>query len=201
MKIRQNFISKTFKTIILGSFSSLMFANVANADIQTGTLNTSLSSSNQSTDSVSYFNTPSISPFTLLTVGEYDFSLPAGISVSTASLSGDFGSNILGSGTAQVALFADGIAVASCDVNCELASVSNDVAWSYTFSNADLAALSTNSLWLAGRIVLTAQQLDPSQVVLDPTTVSVSSVPLPPATWLMLTGLVGFLGFSRRKAV
>ncbi len=197
MYSKQSLITTTVKSILVAT----LFSSFAQADIFTGDINTSLSTSNLSTDGVTYFNTPSLAPFSLLTVGEFDFSLPSGASIGGGTLSGDFGSNTLGSSSSQVALFADGIAVATCDVNCEAATQANDVAWSYTFSAADLATLSANAQWQAGQLVLTAQQMDPYQIALDPTTVALTSVPLPGAAWLFLSVLITGLGFSRRKAV
>ena len=197
MYSKQRVITTTVKAILLAA----LFSGVAQAAVFSGDINTSLSVSNLSTDGVTYYNAPSTSPFSLLTVGEFDFSLPSGASIGSGTLSGDFGSNILSSSTSQVTLFADGIAVASCDVNCEAATQANDVAWTYTFSAADLASLSSNALWQAGQLVLTAQQLDPYQIALDPTSVTLTSVPLPGTVWLFLSALIAGLGFSRRQAV
>jgi hypothetical protein len=201
MNNKQNYITTAVKGILIIGWASAMFSGAAQADIFSGDINTSLSASNISTDGISYANAPSGASFATLTVGEFDFSLPSGASIGSGSLSGNFGSNNLSSATAQVALFADGIAVATCDVNCAAASQSNDVAWTYTFTATDLAMLNSNAQWQAGQLVLTAQQLTPYQIALDPTTVSLTSVPLPGAVWLFLSALVTGLGFSRRKAV
>lgn len=195
MKIRSNFMQA------LG-LAALCFTGAAQAYVISGEVNTSLSDSNQSTDGVTYYNVPSSSPFSLLTVGEFDFSQSSGLSVTGGTLSGDFGSNTLASGTAQVTLFADGIQIANCDVNCEANTQSSDVAWSYTFTAADLFTLSSNTQWLAGQVVITAQQNDASQVVLDPTSVALTAaVPVPGAVWLFGSVLMGWLGFNRRKSI
>jgi hypothetical protein len=180
------------------------FAAGSAAAATTGTINTGalFSPSNQSVDGTTYFNAPTNGPFSLVTVGEFDFSAPAGQMVSGGAISGNFGSNALASGTAQVNLYADGLFVATCNAACELASNSNDVAWSYTLTSANIAALAGNANWQSGKIVLTALQLDPSQVVLDPTSVNLTTtpVPLPAAAWLLGSALAPLFGMGRRKA-
>jgi hypothetical protein len=147
---------------------------------------------------------PSNGPFPVnLTVGEFDFSVPSGQTISAGTFTGDFGSNLIGSGTAQGRLFVDGVQLALCDAACESATQLDDVAWTYSLTTADLAQLSTNSLWESGRAVITAQQLSISQLVLDPTTVNLTlaPVPIPPALFLFVSALAPLFGFGRRKAV
>ncbi len=171
----------------------------AHASTITGTINTSsvFSPTNQSGDGTTYFNAPAAGPFAPVTIGEFDFTIPAGESVFGGTFNGNFGSNVLGSGTAQVDLFLNGIAVASCDAACEFASESADVPWTYTFTSAQLSSLSS------GAAVLTALQKGVSQIVLDPTSVNIQTqvapVPLPGAIWLLGSGLLSLFGFARRK--
>jgi len=200
MQMLQRPIASGKRTVI--GLSMLLLAGAAQADvIISGNFNTLLSDSNQSTDGLTYFNAPATAPFSLVTVGEFDFSLTGNQTISAATFTGDFGSNILGSSTAPVNLFIDGIAVATCDANCAANTQSSDVAWSYTLTSADLTALSTNANWLQGKAILTALQTDISQIALDPTSASLTAtVPVPGAVWLFGSAVMGWLGFSRRKA-
>lgn len=168
----------------------------AQATTFAGSINTSsaFSPSNQSFDGSTYFNAPTNGPFPLLEIGEFDFSIPVGEAVSAVSLSGNFGSNVLGSGTAPVNLFLNSFAVASCDATCAAASNSADVAWTYTFTAAQLGALSS------GRAILSAVQTGPSQIALDPTSITVLTAPVPEPASLALMGLgLAVLVAARRK--
>jgi hypothetical protein len=179
---------------------AILAATAAQASTISGTVNTGNNAANVSSDSAAFSSAPSNGPFTTMTVGEFDFSVPSGQAVTAGSFSGDFGSNIIGSATSQAKLFVDGVQLAVCDANCEAASAANDVAWSYSLTASDLLTLSTNSLWLAGKAVITATQLSASQVVLDPTTVSLNTapVPLPGALLLFTSALAPLFGFARR---
>jgi hypothetical protein len=175
----------------------------AHATTITGTVNTGGNPANFSGDSVTFASAPSSGPFPgSMTVGEFDFSVPSGQAITAGSFNGNFGSNVLASGTSQANLFVDGVQLAACGAACETASQSNDVAWAYSLNASDLTALSTNALWLAGRAVITASQLSASQVVLDPTTVSLTAtpVPIPAAALLFGSALAPLFGFGRRKA-
>ena len=176
----------------------------AHAATLSGSVDTgaSFSPTNQSADGTTYYNAPTNAPFAPVTVGEFDFTVPSGQAIDGGTFSGNFGSNVLGSGTAQVNLFLDGVAVASCGAACEAASNSADVAWLYTLSSTDLALLAGNANWQAGKAVLTALQNTPSQIVLDPSSVSLTTtaVPIPGAVWLLGSTLAPLFGFARRKA-
>ncbi len=188
----------------IAALAAVAVAGAAHASTISGTVNTgaSFSPTNQSADGTTYFNAPTSGPFALVTIGEFDFTAPSGQAISAGAFSGNFGSNTLASGTAQVNLFLDGIAVASCGAACETASNSADVAWSYTLTSGDFALLSGNANWLAGKAVLTALQVTPSQIVLDPTSVGLTAtpVPIPPAAWLLGSALAPLFGLARRKA-
>jgi hypothetical protein len=180
---------------------AILAATAAQASTISGTVNTGGNPANFSGDTVTFASAPSNGPFPVsMTVGEFDFSVPGGQAITAGSLSGNFGSNTLASGTSQAKLFVDGVQLALCAAACEAATQSNDVAWSYSLTASDLATLSTNALWLAGRAVITASQLSASQVVLDPTTVSLtaSPVPIPAAFFLFASALAPFFGFARR---
>jgi hypothetical protein len=175
---------------------AILAASAAQASTISGTVNTGSSDG-------TFSSAPSNGPFpATLTVGEFDFTVPGGQAVTAGSFSGDFGSNIIGSATGQATLFVDGVQLAHCDAACEAASQSNDVAWLYSLTSSDLTLLSANSLWEAGRAVITAQQLSASQVVLDPTSVNLTlaPVPIPAAFFLFASALAPLFGFARRKA-
>jgi hypothetical protein len=182
---------------------SIFAATAAQASTISGTVNTGGNPANLSGDAVTFASAPSSGAFPLtMTVGEFDFSVPSGQAITAGSFSGNFGSNALASGTSQAKLFVDGVQLALCDTACEAASQSNDVAWSYSLTASDLTTLSTNSLWLAGKAVITASQLSASQVVLDPTTASLTlaPVPIPAAFFLFASALAPLFGFARLKA-
>jgi hypothetical protein len=185
---------------------AILGATAAQASTITGTVDTGGTGANPanfSNDNQSFAGASSSGPFPLsMTVGEFDFVVPNGQSITAGSFIGSFGSNILGSATSQAKLFVDGIQLALCDAACETASQATTVGWQYSLTASDLSLLSTNSLWLAGRAVITASQLSASQVVLDPTSVSLttSPVPIPAALFLFTSALAPLFGFARLKA-
>lgn len=181
--------------------SAVLFAGVASANTQTiaGTADTSaaFSATNQSVDGTTYYNAPysGALPAAPVSVGEFDFTVPSGFVVSGATISGNFGSDALSSGTAAVDLFVNAVQVASCDSVCAAATQSADMAWSFTFTAAELGALAN------GSIVLDAVQQGVSQIVLDPTSVSLTlaAVPEPAGLPMTLMGLpLIVLGLRRR---
>lgn len=147
------------------------------------------------------FNAPAIAPFSSVTIGEFDFSIPFGKAVSSVVLNGNFGSNILGSSilgssTAPVDLFLNNITVAGCDAMCANNSMTSNVAWSYTFSASELSRLSS------GTAILTAMQTNTSQIVLDPTSITIQTAAVPESDVALLIGLglIPVLAVSRRKS-
>ena len=181
---------------------AILAGTAAQASTISGTVNTGGNAANFSGDALTFASAPSNGPFPVsMTVGEFDFSVPGGQAITAGSFTGDFGSNTLASGTSQTKLFIDGVQLAICNSACEAASQSNDVAWSYSLTAADLSTLSTNALWLAGIAVITASQLSASQVVLDPTSVSLTTtpVPIPAAFFLFASALAPVFGFARRS--
>ena len=182
---------------------AILAATAAQASTISGTVDTGGNAANFSGDALTFASAPSNGPFpSAMTVGEFDFSVPSGETITAGSFSGNFGSNALASGTSQATLFVDGVQLALCDAACEAASQSSDVPWLYALTGSDLTQLSTNSLWQAGRAVVTASQLSASQVVLDPTSVNLTlaPVPIPPAFFLFASALAPLFGFARRKA-
>ena len=193
--------SKIDRALLCASVALFACATSASAQTITGTVDTSAANSatNQSTDGTTYYNAPygGTLPAAPVSVGAFDFTVPNGSVVSGATISGDFGSNALGSGTAAVDLFVNSVEVARCDSVCEAATQSNDVAWSFTFSASQLGAFAD------GSVVLSAvqQESDGAQIVLDPTSVSLtlSAVPEPAGLPTLLLGFpLVALGLRRR---
>lgn len=181
---------------------AVLATTATQASTISGTVNTGGNPANFSGDALTFSSAPSNGPFPLtMTVGEFDFSVPSGQAITAGSFSGNFGSNVLASGTSQAKLFVDGVQLALCGATCEAASQSNDVAWTYSLTASDLMTLSTNPLWEAGKAVITASQLSASQVVLDPTTVNLTltAVPIPAAVFLLMSALAPLFGFARLK--
>jgi len=185
---------------MLAVAGAALFAGAASAATIAGTLNTSsaFSPTNDSTDGSTYYNDAYYGPLPAapVVVGEFDFSLPSGNAVSGATISGDFGSNSLGSGTGAVELFVGNVEVANCDAACETATAANEMAWSFTFASTQLSAIGSSSL------VLTAvqQEQNGQQIVLDPTSVSLTVAAVPePAGLPMVLAAVPLLALVLRR--
>ena len=181
--------------------AAALMAAAAGAQAQTyaGTIDTSaaFSPTNQSGDGATYYNAPAAGPFPAASVaiGEFDFALAPGAQVTSALVSGDFGSNALGSGTAPVDLFLNGFEVASCDAACAAATQSADVAWSFALPAAELGAFAS------GSAVLTAVQQDVSQIVLDPTSITIEATTVPePASLALMFGALPLVALGLRRA-
>lgn len=177
-----------------------LFAGAASATTISGTVDTSaaFSPTNQSSDGTTFFSAPynGTFPAASVVVGEFDFSLPSGSAVTGATISGDFGSNTLGSATGEVDLFVNAVEVATCNSSCAATTESTDVAWSFTFAASQLSALAN------GSAVLSAVQQGTSQIALDPTsmTLNVAAVPEPAGLPMMLAALPLIALALRRRA-
>ena len=199
MTSKKDMSSATTRARVLASLAAAALTTAAagaHAATFSGAIDTSSAKSptNQSGDGSTYVGAPVFGPFPAapVVVGEFDF---AGGHVNSLTISGDFGSNTLGSGTAPVDLFLNGVEVASCNAACAANTEAADVAWSFTIPSASLASFAD------GSAVLTAVQLDMSQIVLDPTSITVDVTPLPePAGLPMLLGALPLIAFGLRRA-
>lgn len=196
----QSLTRKPLRNLLLACFA-LGCASLAHADI---VVTPTFDLSNQAappdtTDYEGNFYDGTSAPYDI-TIGTFDFSIPADYVVTGATISGTFG-DVNSATTALADLYVDGgnIKVAGCDdysAACFNGTVDGSlVAWSYTFTNAELSALTSGSLDFA------AIQNSFSAVVIGSPTLDIqlTQTPEPSSAFALAGALLAFAAWRRRK--
>lgn len=167
-----------------------------------------LSNQTQLPDTSDYESIPTdgtAAPYAL-TIGAFNFTIPAGDTVYSATVFGTFGDvNYTSSALADLYVLNGTIKVGGCDLNQDgsypLCATNQDpsalVSWSYTFSSADLASLATD--FAHGSIDFTGVQNSAGVTVIGTPTLDISTVPEPASIFAAAAGLLAFAAFRRRK--
>lgn len=141
---------------------------------------------------------PSITyPLPSITIGDFTYTIPTGITILGATISGTFGNDDVANTTALSDYFVDGgtIKVAGCD-STSAPCFNNDInlpptPWTYTFTKAQLSALSSGSL------DFTVVQTGPFSIQTGPTELDILVSPEPASILLFGCGLAA-IAFRRR---
>ncbi len=137
-------------------------------------------------------------PRPTLTVATFNFTLPAGFEIGSATLSGTFG-NSVGGTTAPVTLFLDSLQVTQCAAAAPCTGAfgtTGPTPFVFNFSAADLSLLTD------GMAVLAYSQLGPGTVRLGSLTLTITPIPEPMSLLLLGSGLAGLAtGWRKRRRV
>jgi hypothetical protein len=167
-----------------------------------------LSNQTQFPDTSDYESVPTdgtAAPYDL-TIGAFNFNIPAGDTVYGATIFGTFGDvNYTSSALADLYVLGGTIKVGGCDLNPDssypFCATNQDpgalVSWSYTFSSSDLANLATD--FAHGSIDFTAVQNSAGVTVIGTPTLDISTVPEPASIFAAAAGLLAFAAFRRRS--
>jgi hypothetical protein len=153
------------------------------------------------------FNPSDYLPATQIPIGDFDFTVPNGLTVIGGTVSGTFGNTDVYPSSAPSDLYIDNgtIEVAECDdadtleATCSSSATQTPTAWSYTFSSNDLTALSSEIA--AGDIDFFVVQTDGVAVQTGTTTLDLVLSPEPSTIYIFCGGLAGIILLRRfRKA-
>jgi hypothetical protein len=128
-----------------------------------------------------------------ITIGTFNFTIPAGDQAVGATISGTFGDvNISTSAVAD--LFVDGIKVAGCDDPtdpCAAGTIDGSlVPWSHTFTAAQLGS---------GPLDFTAVQNSAGVLVVGTPSLDIQAVPEPSSIFILAGWPLAFAAWRRRK--
>jgi hypothetical protein len=135
-------------------------------------------------------------PLPAVTVGTFNYTIPSGVHLTSATILGTFG-NAAYPNSSGVDVYAGGILVGSCPtwpahlVPCNTADT--PTAWSFNFPSSDFPLLTS------GSVSLTAVQTSGNVIRLGDSTLSLSATPEPSSVALMLPSLFGLVWLRRRK--
>lgn len=180
---------------------ALGWASLAQADI---IVTPTFDASNQaaSPDTSDYegnFFDGSSAPYDI-TIGTFNFTIPAGDQVVGATIFGTFGDVNL-STTALADLFVNGINVGGCDDPadpCAAGTIDGSlVPWSHTFSGTELSELASG--FAIGTLDFTAVQNSFGVLAVGTPTLDIQAVPEPSSIFALTGGLLALAAWRRRK--
>jgi hypothetical protein len=185
----------------------LGFASLAQADIN---VTPAFDSSNQavSPDTTDYegvfYDFSTSHPSNPISIGTFDFAIPAGDYVTGATISGTFGDqNIPVTALTDLAVLNGTISVGGCDSfsdACAAGTIDGSlVPWSHTFDSTELLSLAPD--FAAGSLDFTAVQNSFGAVIVGAPVLDLQvAVPEPSGIFVLASGLLAALvGLRRRK--